>query len=89
MLIIFRGALVVLVDVLLPQIVGWLQRRSGRGLAARLDWIESEPLHLQRIAFESCEIAPWKVENDSIPITEEFGKKFRHPRLYSSSHAVV
>lgn len=89
MFIIFGGALVILIDVFLPQMVGWLQRRSGRGLATRLDWIESEPLHLQRIAFESCGIGPWKVDNDGIPITEEFGQKFRRPRLCSSAYAVV
>jgi hypothetical protein len=75
-LIILGGTFIVLVNVLIPHLMGWLQRRSEKGEAARLDWIESEPLQLQRVAFEARGIEPWKGKDVSVPVTAKFGQSF-------------
>jgi hypothetical protein len=89
LLIMLGGTFVILVNVSLPHFVGWLQRRSGKGLTARLDWIESEPLQLQRVAFECRGIGPWKGSENDVPVTTDFGQKFRRTRLYPGNNAAI
>jgi hypothetical protein len=88
-LILLGGIVVILVDVSLPYLIGWLQRRNGKGMAARLDWIESESLQLQRIAFEGRGIGPWKGKVDGVPVTTKFGQKFRRIGLHPGDNITV
>ncbi|KAJ9669280.1 hypothetical protein H2201_000632 [Coniosporium apollinis] len=74
--IIFGGSLIILVNLSLPHLVGWIQKMTGIGLAARLDWIESETLQLQRMAFEGRGIGPWIGKQDRVPTTAKFGRRF-------------
>ncbi|KAI9860128.1 MAG: hypothetical protein M1813_006238 [Trichoglossum hirsutum] len=75
--IILVGSFIILVNILLPGIVGWFQRKTGRGLHRRREWIESETLQLQRMLFEMRGIGPWEGNQDAVPVTANFGQKFQ------------
>jgi hypothetical protein len=75
--IILVGSFIILVNILLPGIVGWFQRKTGRGLRRRREWIESETLQLQRMLFEMRGIGPWEGNQDAVPVTANFGQKFQ------------
>lgn len=62
-----------------------LQRRNEKGEAARLDWIESDTLQLQRAAFQARGIGPWKSKDDGVPVTTVFGQRFRGTKLHPSN----
>jgi hypothetical protein len=88
-LLILGGTFVVLVNVSLPHLMGWLQRRSEKGEAARLDWIGSEPLQLQRVAFEARGIGPWKCKDGGVPVTAKLGQRFRGMRFHPSDDTAM
>ncbi|KAJ9654806.1 hypothetical protein H2201_008940 [Coniosporium apollinis] len=76
-------ALIILTNLWLPNFVHWIQRRSHNGLVPRLAWIEDDVLQLQRIALERRGIGPWKKKWDGVPVTAEFGKKFRRDTTFA------
>jgi hypothetical protein len=76
-LIISGCSLTILISILLPRTMGWFQRKTGRGLHRRLEWIESQTLQLQRMLFEKWGIGPWKGGQNAVPVTAMFGQKFQ------------
>lgn len=85
-LIFLGGAFIILINILLAGTVGWFQRKTGRGLHRRLEWIEGEMLQLQRMLFEGWGIGPWNGDQNIVPVTALFGQKFqpRNPLPMSS-----
>jgi len=76
-LIISFGSVILFVNAILADVVGWIQKRTGRGMLRRQQWIESEVLQLQRMALEGRGIGPWRRSEDHVPITVQFGKMFK------------
>ncbi|KAJ9641577.1 hypothetical protein H2199_005547 [Coniosporium tulheliwenetii] len=70
-------ALIIVVNLSLPNFVHWIQRRSHNGLVPRLAWIEDDVLQLQRIALEGRGIGPWEKKWEGVPVTAELGKTWR------------
>lgn len=63
-------------NLLLPALVSAFQKRSGRGLHKRLEWIETSALQLQRMAAEGRGIGPWNGRENDVPTLAEYGHLF-------------
>ncbi|KAI9699287.1 MAG: hypothetical protein M1836_002897 [Candelina mexicana] len=75
-LIIALGGLIILTNMILQPVVGWIQKRANRGDHCRLQWALDEKLQLQRVAYEEAGIGKWQGLMDSVPVTargEAFG----------------
>lgn len=88
-LIISLGSVVILLNMSLPGLVGWIQRRTGKGLYLRQQWIESDFLQLQRMAFEGKGIGPWTGNEDAVPITTRLGTRFKFDGPRSTAESTV
>lgn len=53
-----------------------IQRRTGRGVHRRLEWIESSAFQLQRMAAEGRGIGPWEGREDDVPRLVEYAHLF-------------
>ncbi|KAI9716556.1 MAG: hypothetical protein M1812_005287 [Candelaria pacifica] len=75
--IIALGGLLILTNMILEPIVGWIQGRSKNpNQHRRLQWILDEKLQLQRVAYEEAGIGLWQGPMDLVPVTargEAFG----------------
>lgn len=60
----------------LPTIASYLQKRTGKGLRGRLEWIENSAFQLQRIAAEGRGIGPWNGREDDVPTLANYGQLF-------------
>lgn len=87
-LVLIIGSIVIMTNLLLDTIVGFIQRRFKTGDHRRLQWIVDEQLQLQRMAYEEAGMGTWSGGAAPVPITR-FGEKFGippdtdpdHPRL--------
>ncbi|KAF2456413.1 hypothetical protein BDY21DRAFT_393710 [Lineolata rhizophorae] len=80
-IIVVGGGLIMILNTFLTELVGWVQRRWRRPNDAyrRLEWIESETLQLQRMAFEGRGVGPWRGKEDAVPVTVTFEQRFPFP----------
>lgn len=93
-LVIIIGSILILTNLVLDTIVGFLQREFKTGNHRRLQWIVDEKLQLQRLAFEEARMGTWSGGAAIVPITR-FGEKFGipvdtdpdHPRLQDRMRA--
>ncbi|KAI9812835.1 MAG: hypothetical protein M1826_002756 [Phylliscum demangeonii] len=70
-LILASGVLVVVLSVVVEDAVGWMQRRSKRGLFRREMWTASETLHLLRMVFEKTGQGKWlEAAAGAVPVTQ-------------------
>ncbi|KAF1994599.1 hypothetical protein P154DRAFT_501603 [Amniculicola lignicola CBS 123094] len=60
--------LVILVNIVLPKLVSYIQKRSGKGLHRRLEWTETSAFQLQRMAAEGRGVGPWVARDDDVPM---------------------
>ncbi|KAF2464785.1 uncharacterized protein BDR25DRAFT_380694, partial [Lindgomyces ingoldianus] len=65
----------------LPTIMSYFQKRTGKGLRKRLEWIETGAFQLQRIAAEGRGIGPWNGREDDVPTLVEYGHLFNLTNL--------
>lgn len=87
-IILVVGALLILTNLVLDLVVGWVQRRWRIGDYRRLQWVLDDKLQLQRMAYEEAGVGTWSGTTDAVPVTE-FGERFglpagidaKHPRL--------
>lgn len=79
------GVFIILINCWLSNIVGWMQRKFGKGEYQRIEWMESETLQLQRMAFEGRGIGPWKGQDAPVPVFEKFAQKFPMPSPWAAS----
>ena len=85
-LIISLSSLIILLNLSLPRLAGWFQRRLGKCEISRLGWIDDDILQTQRIALQGKGIGPWDGKRDAVPVTVEYGMKIpravESPRLH-------
>jgi hypothetical protein len=70
------GLFLILSNLLAPTTVAYVQKRYGKGLHKRLEWIENSSFQLQRMAAEGRGIGPWKGRDDEIPRLAKSGQAF-------------
>ncbi|KAF2255710.1 hypothetical protein BU26DRAFT_407348, partial [Trematosphaeria pertusa] len=70
------GLAIIVLSVALPKVVAYIQKRSGRGLHKKLEWIESSAFQLQRMAAEGRGVGPWDGREDDVPTLAEYGHLF-------------
>ncbi|PVH95128.1 hypothetical protein DM02DRAFT_691345 [Periconia macrospinosa] len=68
--------IIIALKLSLPTLVSYFQKRTGKGLYKRLEWIETSAFQLQRIAAEGRGIGPWKGREDQVPTLAEHGYLF-------------
>jgi hypothetical protein len=73
-LILVAGALLILLDFLLPTLVGCIQRKTKKGLRCGEEWAIESTLQLQRMAFERDDQGTWSGIESSVPVTA-YGEK--------------
>lgn len=71
-LILVPGSLVVLANQIIPSIVGPLQRLIGKGKFRRQEWLLTDKLQLQRMAYEYAGIGSWKGKDNAVPVTANY-----------------
>ena len=64
------GLFIILLDFALPPFVGWIQKKSRRGLHRQREWHLNSTLQLLRLAFEKGGQGTWSKEDDTVPVTE-------------------
>jgi len=69
------GVAVILLDIFLPAIVSWAQRRLHKGTYKSLEWAETSTLQLHRKACEGRDIGPWN-DKEGVPSTAVIGMTF-------------
>jgi hypothetical protein len=65
----------------LPTITSYIQKRTGKGLRKRLEWIETSAFQLQRMAAEGRGVGPWNGREDDVPTLAEYGRLFNLTKL--------
>jgi hypothetical protein len=75
-LILSLGLFVIMLNLMLPKAVAYLQRRYEKGLYKRLEWIENSGFQLQRMAAEGRGIGPWSGRDEDVPRLVESGHVF-------------
>lgn len=70
------GSLIIVLNVSLGVIVGWMQQRRGNIKQKRLEWICDEELQLQRVAYERNGMGTWEGISKFIP-TSVHGEQLR------------
>lgn len=60
----------------LPIVISAIQKRAGKGLHKRLEWIETSAFQLQRMAAEGRGIGPWNGRQDHVPALADYGHLF-------------
>ena len=85
-MVLFLGGAIVVVNVFcLPGVVFWARRSMGRSGHPREEWDEGHRLRLQRTAFESRGVRPWKADKKGgIPHIEVSGVLFAAERAWKS-----
>ncbi|KAF2689856.1 hypothetical protein K458DRAFT_382984 [Lentithecium fluviatile CBS 122367] len=70
------GCFIILLNSFLPALVSVMQKRIGKGLYNRLEWVEMSGFQLQRMAAEGRGIGPWEDKDGDIPRLVERGHVF-------------
>ena len=65
----------------IPTVMSYFQKRTGKGLRKRLEWIETSAFQLQRMAAEGRGIGPWNGREDDVPTLAEYGHLFNLTKL--------
>lgn len=63
------GSLIIVLNLSLGVLVGWMQQRRGNINQKRLEWICDEELQLQRVAYERSGMGTWEGISKFIPTT--------------------
>jgi hypothetical protein len=74
------GGTVVLLNLCLSTVVGWIRQISGKGIHRHEHWKLDHSLQVQRMAYENAGIGHWKGKRSLVPVTgkgERFGKPTR------------
>lgn len=91
------GVVIIILGFFLPDIVGFCQKLTKKGVHKMEDWQEDHMLHIHRTAFERSGTGLWDGRHRSIPTfssTEKFPNASRHsvftspPPLYSNPMSV-
>ena len=69
-LILIVGVIVIILDFSLSSAVGWIQKKSRKGLDRRAEWILNNTLQIQRVAFEGDRQGNWDRKEASVPTTQ-------------------
>ena len=77
-LILCIGGLFSIVGLVIDDIVGFVQKYTGRSNYRLLEWIADETLQLQRSAYQANGLGTWSSTTDSVPITA-LGDRFGLP----------
>ena len=75
----------ILTNLALETMVGFIQRKCRTGAYRHLQWIVDEKLQLQRMAFEAAGMGTWSGGDAAVPVTR-LGEKFGLPRYTDRSH---
>lgn len=70
-IILIVGTLLVLTDLLLDVIMGFMRRKLHWKDHKRFQWILDEKLQLQRLAFEESGQGQWSRGTDAVPVTRD------------------
>jgi hypothetical protein len=70
------GLFLITSNLMMPKTVAYIQRRTGKGLHKRLEWIESSSFQLQRMAAEGRGIGPWNGRDEDVPRLVEHADAF-------------
>ena len=84
-IILIVGALLILTNLVLETIVGFIQRKTDTGDYKRLQWILDEKMQMQRLAYEGAGQGRWRGGANTVPITA-FGDVFGIPDLVDKKH---
>lgn len=87
-IILIVGTMLILTNLILDLVVGWIQSRWKIGDYRRLQWISEDKLQLQRMAYEEAGIGTWSGTTSVVPVTK-YGDRLglpsnidaKHPRL--------
>ena len=78
------GSLIIVTNLSLPAITGFVQTQLSRGTQRRMEWALDETLQLQRIAYERSGQGTWRNTESIVPLSRR-GEKFRHPRYFDGA----
>lgn len=84
-LVLTIGSALVLTNLVLDRVVGYIQQRYQTGNHRRLQWIVDEKLQLQRLAFEEAGMGTWAGGAAAVPVTR-LGERFGIPRNANPDH---
>ncbi|USP79295.1 hypothetical protein yc1106_06569 [Curvularia clavata] len=88
-IIVALGLLFIITDLVVRNITASLQRRTGRGLDRKQEWISGSAFQLQRMAAEGKGFGPWKGRNADVPRLIEPGLHFSLTEGYQSAMTSV
>ena len=89
-IVLLLSAFLIVTNLILDTVVGFIQRKLNARNPRRLQWIMSEKFQLRRLAFEGANMGDWSGGANGIPVTTT-GEKFgaipqdvdtQHPRYY-------
>lgn len=72
------GGSVVVLNLSLAVVVGWIQRITGKGIHQHEHWKLDHSLQVQRMAYENAGIGHWKGQRSIVPVTAK-GERFDKP----------
>lgn len=84
-LVLIICSILILTNLVVETMVGFIQRRYKTGSYRRLQWIVDGKLQLQRMAFEEAEMGTWSGGAAAVPVTR-LGEKFGLPRDTDPHH---
>lgn len=70
------GALIMIINSCLSELVQWSRARSGRSVHKGYEWIETEILQLQRLAVEGRNVGPWNGVAGAVPVPVDPGQRW-------------
>lgn len=63
------GLFIVLINLCLSRIVGWVQRWTGKGSYKYRQWAEDDVLQILRLAYLNLGVGNWHGQGDAVPTT--------------------
>jgi hypothetical protein len=73
------GCFIIITNISLPTIVGFIQKRIDVGTYRRTEWALDEVLQLQRVAYQRSGEGTWRNAESIVPLSTR-DEKFRHLR---------
>lgn len=83
-IIISVGSLIIITNLSLSLIVGFVQNWFKKGVYRRTEWALDETLQLQRMAYERADQGTWRKTESMVPLSER-DEKFRHLRYFDGA----
>jgi hypothetical protein len=80
LVILVMGSVIIVTNICLPFVVGFIQKHLRKGTYRRSVWILDEYLQLQRMAYEGAGLGSWRRRESLVPLTPR-GEKFGLPAL--------